>query len=72
MEEEITYKHTDLFTITEVKYSDGLIRYEINSKRNKDGSFSSSAGMYNDIDLMVEILMRIGKIGKDTKVYVSK
>jgi len=66
---EVTYKKNELFTVEEVVYSDGITRYNITHK-NEEG-FKCSSGMYNDIDLLIEILERIGKISTP-RVYVSK
>lgn len=66
---DFTYKtQQDLFTVEEVIYSDGVIRYNINGK-DENGTFSE--GLFNDIDLIIAILVKIGKISKPA-VYLSK
>ena len=50
------YTKKKLFVVNEFTYNDGITRYEI-----EDGD-SSTSGMYDDIDLLIEILRLIGKI----------
>lgn len=62
----LTYKTKDIFTVEEISYSDGMIRYNVKGK-DKHGTFD--VGPFNDIDLLIEVMEQIGKI-KTKAIYV--
>ncbi len=68
VKKEVSYKKRDVCTIVEVEYSDGETLYEL---EGKDENGTWSGGMYNQIDLMIQILVAMGKISQP-KVFIFK
>ena len=69
MKKDLTFKIKDLFTVEQIDYSDGVIRYNIKGK-DQDGT-SFSCGVYSEMETIIEMLVLMGKISRPT-VYVSK
>jgi hypothetical protein len=68
---EITYKSRDLFTVGEIAYSDGVVLYTIKGELPDKTNWSS--GLHNSTDLIVQVLIAIGKISvKSSKTFFSR
>jgi len=64
---KLEYEKKTIATIVEVAYSDGKIRYDLEGIGGKEGH---TCGLFNEIDLFIELLVLMGKISRPT-VYVS-
>lgn len=65
----MSYKKETLFTLNAIHYDDGQTLYTLGNEREDGTSWSS--GMFNEIDLVIEVLKQIGKIEESAKVFVS-
>ncbi len=63
------YKKRKICTIEELVYSDGTIRYNIEGS-DEEGTWSE--GLYNEVELLVHILVKIGKISLPVVFTSSK
>lgn len=64
----MNYNKKKLFEVVEIKYDDGAILYDIQGQNDEGGFWSS--GLFNEVELIIEVLHQIGKIDRP-RVYIS-
>jgi hypothetical protein len=63
------YDSHEIFKVIAVDYPDGQRLYEV--EWPDENGRKASSGMHSEIDLMIEILKRMGKLDKNARIYVS-